>query len=134
MMKTARPESVTVIGWMVLVFCGFGAMGCVMIWILQDMAAMQAFYTRSHISPGTYFTVMLAHLIIDTLCAVAFLLRQGWARYVFAVNGAVTLVYGWWISPLPLLVIPSVLYVAGVTAVLFLPANHRWFAGKDAAA
>jgi len=127
-----RPESVNVTAWVVLVFCAFGYLGCLMIWSFRDIPQMMQMYARMHISPANYSALLIIHVTIDALCAVGFLFRVGWARHVYAASGTAMVVYAFWTSPYPLFAIPSALYVVGVTTVLFLPKNNQWFAGRTA--
>lgn len=128
-----RPESVTVISWILLVFSAFDYLGCGLIWVMRDLPAMQQMMARYPISIMTMMWVSVAGVTICAICAVGFLKRIGWARHVYLGWAAAMLVYGYWNSPYPLLLIPNVVFTVVLLVLIYRPVANRWFAGKPAA-
>jgi hypothetical protein len=130
-----RPESVTVIGWMLIVFGVLGLLCFLMSWSLQDWPLIQQSMATYHypISYRTMVMVGLAGGVVHVLCGAALLRRLDWARYLFVAWTAPATAYGLWIAPWKVYAIPSVLLMAVAIAFLFRPAANRWFAGKSAA-
>jgi hypothetical protein len=130
-----RPESVTVIGWLLVVFGALGLLGCLAMMPMRDLPMIQQSMTLYHypVSFQTMMVVGVAGTAMRLLCGVAFLRRLGWARYVFVLCELPLLTYTAWVTPWPIFVIPSVLLMLAAVVFLFRPAASHWFAGEDAA-
>lgn len=129
-----RPESVTVIGWLLVVFGAFGLLGCLFSWSVQDSPVIQQSMYMYHF-PLSYRTMLLVGLaggVVHMLCGGALLRRMGWARHVFAVWMVPATVYGIWIAPWKLFAVPSILLAVAAVVFLYRPAANRWFAGDAA--
>ncbi len=125
-----RPESVTVIGWLLIIFGAMGFLTCLMSWSMRDMPMIQQSMAMYHY-PISFQTMMLVGLIGTALrlfCGVAFLWRLGWARYVYVVCEVPLISYTAWITPWPVFVIPSILLTLAAIAFLFRPKANSWFA------
>ena len=126
-----RPESVTVIAWLLIVFGGFGLMGCLVGWTMKDWPMMQPIIASYKVAYPIMLGAALASLSIYMLCAVGLLLRQGWARHVYLVTAFSMIGFSTWATPWPQFVLPSLIFPVVATMFLYRPAANRWFAGED---
>jgi len=129
-----RPESVTVIAWILIVFCGFGLMGCVVAWTMHDWPMMQPLVTLYRVPYPVILAAAATSMAIHMACAVAILLRQSWARHVYVVTAMLMTGFSAWVTPWPQFVLPSFIFPVVATMLLYRPLANRWFEGKDAAA
>lgn len=131
-----RPESVTVIGWLLVVFGAFGLLGCLLGWSIRDWPALQQTLASYHypLSFQTMMEIGILGTTVRLLCAVGILRRMGWTRHLYLAWSVLMAAYALWIGPWPLFVLPSILFSLVVAVLLFRPAANRWFAGEDVAA
>ena len=122
-----RPESVTVIAWILIVFCGFGLLGCTVAWTMHDWPMMQPILASYRLPYPVILAVSVAGMLLHLCCAVAFLLRQGWARHVYIVSALLLSGFSAWVIPWPQFVLPSLVFPVVASMFLYRPAANRWF-------
>lgn len=128
-----RPESVTVIAWLLIVFGGFGLMGCLVTWTIRDWPAMQPLLNTYRVPYLVVLAVAGTCYVIHMLCAIAFLMRQSWARHVYVLTAMAMLGFSLWTSPWPQFVLPSLVFPIVASMLLYRPAANSWFDEKDLA-
>ena len=129
-----RPESVTVIAWLLILLGAFGLMGCVAAWTMQDMPMMHALVTAYRVPYSVVIGLACSSFVVNIGCAVGFLMRQGWARHVYVVTALAMLVFGAWASPWPQFELPSLLFPTVASMFLYRPLANRWFDAQETAA
>lgn len=131
---TQRPESVTVIAWLLIVLGAFGLMGCVAAWTMHDWPMMQPLVTAYRVPYAVVIGLSFLSFAIHIACAVGFLMRQGWSRHVYVATAFSMLAFAAWASPWPQFELPSLLFPVVASMFLYRPAASRWFAAPDTAA
>src|SRR5579859_7387521 len=94
-----RPHAISVASWIVIVFGAFGLLACVWVLGMQHMPAMQAAMAASPVSMGVRMAISGPLILVQLACAVLFLRRQGWARYLYVVCNVATLAFSFWSNP-----------------------------------
>lgn len=126
----ARPLSVTVVAWILIVFGAFGLLGVLSVALLWDSPTLQQSFARIYAPLALQVTVGLAGVAIRLGCGIVLLFRQNWARFLYAVWLVINLGYGVVSSPYtPWLLVPSLLLTLVIVYVLFRPAASRYLAG-----
>ena len=128
-----RPDSVTVIGIILIVFGGFGLLGSLAFFALKDNPMIQQALAQMQVPVSVQIAISLAGALISIGGGIAVILRQGWAVYLLTAWAVAALGYGFYASPSVLGVLVSLIYWALILVFLFLPANRAWFKGKSAA-
>ena len=128
----ARPESVTVIAWLLIIFSVFDSLACAVTWSMRDLPAIQSLLTAYRVPFAVVLAVSVAGVAVYLLCAVALLLRQGWARHVYIVSALILAGFSAWASPWPLFALtPSLVFPLLATVFLYRPAANRWFEAQE---
>ena len=128
-----RPESVTVIAWLLIVFCGFGLMGSLAGWTVHDWPMMQPLLASYKEPYPVVLAIAVGCLALHIVCAVALLLRQGWARHVYVASALLMAAYSAWVTPWPQFVLPSLIFPIVASMFLYRPLANQWFASEAAA-
>ena len=128
-----RPESVTVIAWLLIVFGGFGLMGSVVAWTMHDWPMMQPLLSAYRLPYTVVLAVSVVSMVLHMACAVAFLMRLGWARHVYIVSAFMMSGFSAWVIPWPQFVLPSLIFPVVATMFLYRPMANQWFAATEVA-
>ena len=129
-----RPESVTVIAWLLIIFSAFDLLACMVTWSMKDLPALRPMLAAYRLPFGLLIAVMVACIAVYLFCAVALLLRQGWARHVYVVSALAMAAFSAWASPWPLFaMVPSLFFPLVAMVFLYRPAANRWFETPEAA-
>ena len=127
-----RPESVTVIAWLLIIFGAFGLLACVTAWSMRDWPMLQPMIAAYREPYPVIMAMDVVYIAIQLLCAVALLLRQGWGRHLYLVSALLMAGFAAWVAPWPLFVlVPSLFFPLMATMFLYRPAANQWFAGED---
>lgn len=131
----ARPLSVTVIAWILIVFGAFGLLGVLSVALLWDLPMLQQSFARIHVPLALQVAVGLVGVAVRLGCGTALLFRQNWARFLYAVWSVIALGYAVVASPYTLwLLVPPLVFVLVVVYFLFRPAAQQYFGGPTEAA
>lgn len=131
--SVARPESVTVIAWLLIIFGAFEMMGCLASWTLHDQPAIQPLLATYREPFAVVLAVAGAGVTIHLLCAIAFLMRRGWARHVYVVTALAMTAFSAWVSPWPQFALPQLLFPVVASMFLYRDTANRWFASDETA-
>ncbi len=132
---TARPISITVIGWILIVFGAFGVLGILVTAAMWNSPLMQQMLARVHAPIPVQIAVGVTGMIIRPACGIALLLRQNWARFLYVGWSLCAFAYTIVSSPYtPLILIPSVVLTLVIVYFLFTPIARQYFTGNGAQA
>ena len=124
-----RPTSITVIGWILIVFGVFGLLSVLVILALKDNPIMQQSMTVIPVALPVQIARGVVGVAVTFACGIGVLRRQNWARFLYVGWKLTTLVYFFIVSPFsPLLTIPSIVFFLILTYFLFEPTATRYFA------
>lgn len=127
----ARPMSVTVVAWILIVFALFGLLGVLFTALLWDTPLVQQTLARVHAPVPVQAAIGLGGLAIRLACGIALLFRQNWARYLYTGWAVIGLAYAVIASPYTLwLLVPTLIFTLVIVYFLFTPAAKKYFAGK----
>lgn len=133
-----RPERVTVVSWIVLVFSAFGIMGLFMMGALSRLAPgdnpMFDRYVNHAVPLPVQTAIMGVHIVVVVLCAVGFLRRVGWARHVYVAVNVVMLTYSAWLNAqlpfMPWSLLAGMILPVAVCWCVYSKPSRDWFDGK----
>lgn len=129
---TTRPVAVTVISWIQIVFVALGIFGMLITVVLINNPLMRDALARNHAPVAVQLTISFASLAINLTCAIGFLNRQNWARFVFVGWSVLAIIYTFVVVALSAWILVPGLVLPVITAVIvFLPDANRYFSGKD---
>lgn len=127
----ARPMSITVVAWILIVFGVLGLLGMLMTLGLSGSPLMQASFARSHVPLSVTLSVGTFNSLVGLVCGIALLYRQNWARYLYTVVAVIGLAYSVITSPYSLwLLVPSLIFTLVIVYFLFRPVAGRYFSGE----
>jgi hypothetical protein len=127
-----RPDSITVIGWLLIVFGAFGVLGILLMAALWDNPLMHQIVAWIHAPVPVQLAVGVSGMIIRPACGIGLLLRQNWARFLYLGWSVLAFAYVIITSPYtPLLLIPPVLATLVIVYFLFRPVATQYFTGKE---
>lgn len=128
-----RPESVTVIAWLLLVFGVIGLPAYLMAWFMRDWPMLQPLLATYRLPYPLTMELGMLGISIQMLCAVGLLFRLGWARHVYVVTALATTGFSIWAmpTPWPLFAVPGVLIPIVAAVFLYRPAANRWFSAQE---
>jgi|GEM_PF-4211704 len=138
-----RPERVTVVSWLLLVFSAFGLLSLMLTFpMLKGMGSdpsmqpfIQAYLDRIPVPLPVHFALLGVAAAIPPFCAVGFLRRWGWTRTLYVSVAFLGGAYGIYINPYSLwFMLPGLLLPIGVLYCVYSTPARNWFAGKDSAA
>lgn len=127
-----RPESVTVIAWLLIIFGAFDLLACMVTWSMRDWPTMRPILAQYRIPFEVILAVAAVSIAIYFFCAVALLLRRGWARHLYVATALAMAAFSAWVSPWPLFaMVPSLFFPLVAMVFLYRPAANHWFAHAD---
>ncbi|MGA9853772.1 MAG: hypothetical protein WBR29_00645 [Gammaproteobacteria bacterium] len=129
---TLRPDSITVVGWLLIVFGVFGVLGILLMAALWTSPIMQQVLTQVHARIPAQVAVGVTGMIVRPTCGIAFLLRQNWARFVYVGWPLIAFAYAIITNPYTqLLLIPSLVLTLVIVHFLFRPVATQYFTAKE---
>lgn len=132
---TPRPVAVTAIAWIQIAFVVLGAIGLLITLALFDDPNVQDALARIHAPIPLQITMSCLSLVINLTCAISFLKRQNWARFLFVVWAIIAIVYAFIATPFSMwMAALSLVLPVATTVIIFMPNANRFFTDKGAAA
>ena len=128
---TARPVTVTIISWINIGLSAVGGLSMLFTVVLLSSPAGHDALAKNHMPPPVQLGMLFAALVIVIGCAIGFLLRQNWARYVFVVWSVGYFVYDFGVSATSdWLLIPNLVLFVITLVIIFRPDANRYFSHK----
>ncbi len=129
-----RPTSMSVLGWILIVFGILGFLFSAMMAALMNNPLIQQTMAANPLSPLVMVVISLLGSTITLFCGISCLKRWGWVRYLYAAWTVASLLLNFFTTPYSkLLMLPSVVIFAVVIWFLFAPEARAYFAKRDAA-
>ena len=122
-----RPVSLTIIGWLLVVFALFGIYGLVTAGSNPIVVPMLA---KMGISLALYEAWGALGIIIGLVCAYGILKGQPWSRVLYLVWGIIGLVVGLYISPIKSVLVISLIFLIVICVFLWTNAANDWFQAR----
>lgn len=126
-----RPTSMIVVGWILIVLSAIGFLSMAMMSALINNPMMQQTLAANPLPPSVILVVGYFGCLVGLVCGIGCLKRWGWARYVYALWCAASLLFNLFTSPYSkALLIPGFTISLVVIVFMFLPEANAWFANK----
>lgn len=119
-----RPLSVTIVGWVLIVFAILGVIAVAM--SIGD-ARMEADMAASGVPPTSMYIVNLLGTAITLACGIGVLKGMNWARWLYVAWGTLSALAALAITPSPTLALISLAIVALIAFFLFRKPADAWF-------
>ena len=125
-----RPTSVTIIAWILIVLSGLSLVTSTLTLnnpVAQDLMA------QSPLPLSVQYAMLYVGLALSIVCGIAMLKGQNWARFLYVVWTAISLVIGFATSPMKAAMLPGLVVFVIVIVFLFLPKANAYFSAAGAA-
>lgn len=131
---STRPTSVTVVSIIIIVLACFGLLSTLLYFAVKDDPMVQQALQGSAVPGTVQIALGLGSGLIDLICGILLLLRQGWARYVYVILGVANIIYTFATSPYtPFMLVLSTVFFLVVAYFLFTPKARAWFGKRETA-
>lgn len=124
-----RPLSVTIIAWFLIVT---SIISVFTVWNAFDNPITQQVLAESPFPRSVHLAFAAFSLVMNLAIGVALLKRQNWARYLYVGFGLFGIVMGLVTSPMPSVVLLSVIFLVVIAFFLFRRPANDWFRGAPA--
>ena len=122
-----RPLSLTIIGWLIIVFSLFGIYGLVSAGTNPVMAKA---LDQMHMSVAMYQAWAGLGVIISLACAYGILKGLPWSRVLYLVWGIIGLIVGLYVSPMKATVVVGLVFLVVICVFLWTNAANDWFSAR----
>lgn len=122
-----RPLSLTIIGWLLVVFTLFGLYG--VITMGSNPVAMKMI-EQMHMSLRFQQLWGTIGALINLACAYGILKGLPWSRVLYVVWGIISLVAGFYIAPIKAILVVSLIILVAISAFLFTNNANDWFSAR----
>jgi hypothetical protein len=125
-----RPLSITIIGWLLVVFSLFGLFGVFTMGSNPEITKMLE-RTGGSLMFQQVWGVISA--IVTLVCAYGILKGQPWSRVLYVGFGILGLAVAFFTSPMKSLLLISLLFLVVIGVFLFSLKGNEWFAARGLA-
>jgi len=122
-----RPLSLTIIGWLLIVFSLFGLFGVV---TMGSNAAAMKMLEQMHTSLLFQQVWGVLGAIINVAVAYGIFKGLPWSRVLYVVWGIVGLVVAAYTSPIKVAVVVGLIFLVVISAFLFTNSANDWFCAR----
>ena len=122
-----RPLSLTIIGWLLIVFSLFGLFGVVS---MGSNAAAMKMLEQMHTSLLFQQVWGVLGAIINVAVAYGIFKGLPWSRVLYVVWGIVGLVVAAYTSPIKVAVVVGLIFLVAISAFLFTNSANDWFCAR----
>jgi membrane protein YdbS with pleckstrin-like domain len=122
-----RPLSLTIIGWLLVVFTLFGLYGLA---TMGSNPVATKMLEQMHVSLRFEQAWGLLGSVVNLVCAYGILKGIPWSRVLFVVWGVIGLVVGFYISPIKYVLVFSLVFIVVIAAFLWTNAANDWFQAR----
>jgi len=119
-----RPLSLTIIGWLLVVFTLLGIYSVV---TMGSNPVAMKMLEQMHISLAYEQAWSVLGAVVNLACAYGILKGLPWSRVLFVVWGVIGLVVGFYISPIKYVLVFSLIFLVVIAAFLWTNAANDWF-------
>ena len=119
-----RPLSLTIIGWLLVVFTLPGIYSVV---TMGSNPVAMKMLEQMHISLAYEQAWSVLGAVVNLACAYGILKGLPWSRVLFVVWGVIGLVVGFYISPIKYVLVFSLIFLVVIAAFLWTNAANDWF-------
>ena len=119
-----RPLSLTIIGWLLVVFTLLGIYSVV---TMGSNPVAMRMLEQMHISLAFEQAWSVLGAVVNLACAYGILKGLPWSRVLFVVWGVIGLVVGFYISPIKYVLVFSLIFLVVIAAFLWTNAANDWF-------
>ena len=124
-MKSGRPTSITVIAWILI---ASSAINQISFYMSHGNALAQSLMAQSPLPVAAQYAIGYVGIVIQLVCAAAWLKGLAWGRAVYIGWGGIGLVIGFITSPSKGAMIAGAVVFAIIVFFLLRPAAHAYFA------
>lgn len=122
-----RPLSLTIIAWFLIIFSLFGLYGVA---TMGSNAVAMKMIEQMHMSLRVQQAWGVAGAIVNLICAYGILKGLPWSRVLYVVWGAIGIIVGFYISPMKLVVLLSLVFLVVIAFFLFTEKANDWFSAR----
>lgn len=126
-----RPTSLTIIGWLLIVFAAFGLIGQL---TMQDNPVTQQVLAESPLPASFHMALGIIGALVSAACGYGVLKGLNWSRFLYIGWSILGLIIGLLTTPFTSILLISVVFLAVFAFFLFRPAANAWFTGGAALA
>ena len=126
-----RPTSLTVIGWILIVFGAFGLLATAM---LPKNPAATDLLAQSPLPLSVHLAIGAIGALISMICGYGILKGLGWSRLLYVGWTVISIAIALFSMPMTSLMAVGWAIQAVIIVLLFRPAANAWFGGTGAAA
>lgn len=119
-----RPQSVTVISWILIVMGTFSLVNNV---LNMNNPTVKQFMEKSLIPVNVQFAVIYIGALVTIVSGLAMLKRQNWARFLYVAWSIIGLIAGIATSPMKIVLIPGFIILMIIIFFLFRPKANKYF-------
>ena len=119
-----RPTSLTIIGWLLIVF---GALGLISQLMLPSDTMAQQMLAESPMPLSVHMAVGIIAGLVSIASGYGILKGLNWSRYLYVAWGVIAIVFALLTSPFTYILIISVAILAVVAFFLFREPANAWF-------
>lgn len=126
-----RPTSLTIIGWLLIVFAGFGLISQL---TMQDNPVAQQVLAESPLPASFHMAMGIVGALVSAACGYGVLKGLNWSRFLYVGWSILGMIIGLLTTPFTSILLIGVLFLAVFAFFLFRPAANAWFTGAPAIA
>ena len=123
-----RPQSVTVICWILIAMNGLALMWLPMsLRMVSTKPELRRILEQSPVPIPIQHVLSFAGIAVTLTGAIAMLNGRNWGRWLYAIWMILSIIFGLVTSPLKLMIIPGILIFGVIAFFLFRPAANQYF-------
>ncbi len=128
-----RPLGITIVASLIIVLAALGLLGVIFVSVHRPAMPphVQAFLARDPVPLRTQHAVGFLAGVVEIIAAILILNRWEMGRTIYALIGAITLIFAFATSPLKAVLAINLLVFAIFLFFLFHPTATRWFRRTD---
>lgn len=122
-----RPLSLTIIGWLLIVFTLFGLYG---VFTMGSNPVATKMLAQMHVSLLFEQVWGVIGAVINLACAYGILKGLPWSRVLYVVFGIISLVVSFYISPMKAAIVLGLVLLVVIAAFLWTNNANDWFQAR----
>ncbi len=126
-----RPTSLTIIGWLLILF---GAFGLISQLTMQNNPAVQQMLAESPLPPSAHLALGVIGGLVGIVSGFGILKGLNWSRYLYVGWGVIGLLISFLTMPFTSFLLLGLVMLGVFAFFLFRPAANAWFTRETAPA